>query len=418
MSDDQQTETADVEFADFDPSDLSSLTPQQAAEAVIQTAVELNASDVYILTGESNVVVSVRRLGRVERVAALTREHGGALLRSIKANAGMDIAETRRPLDGRYLHELGDTKVDLRINSIPTLFGQDLTCRVLDRSGNLMSLDQLGMTHTDLSNLKAMLSSPSGLILVTGPTGTGKTTTLYAGMQHLNDGSRKINTLEDPIEYSMDGVRQSQVNPKLSLNFSDLLRNVLRQAPDVIMIGEIRDEETATTAVRAANSGHLVMATLHAPVAAGAVQSMLALGSNPYFLASCLLGVVAQRLIRVLSPESRIAYDISASPETFAEIESLLGPDEGQTIYGPDPTDENSQGGYNTRTGLFEVMMMSQAIRKLVADGRPSQEIEKAAIESGMVAFRRSALLKVAQGITSTEEMLRSLPSEYLGLED
>ena len=192
----------------------------------------------------------------------------------------------------------------------------------------------------------------------------------------------------------MEGVRQTQVMQKLGINFSDLLPNILRQSPDIIMIGEVRDEETARTAVRAASSGHLVLATLHAPVAAGAVQSMLALGSHPHFLASSLLGVVAQRLIRVLSTESRIEYDISASPETFKEIQNLLEPGQGKVIFGPDATDENSQDGYNSRTGLFEIMVMNRELRRLIIDGRPSSEIEEAAIRNGMIEFPPLGSLK------------------------
>ena len=263
-----------------------------------------------------------------------------------------------------------------------------------------------------------MLSRPSGLILVTGPTGTGKTTTLYACLEHLNVGSCKINTLEDPVEYSLDGVRQSQVNPKIGLDFSDLLRNVLRQAPDVIMVGEIRDDETAATAVRAANSGHLVLATLHAPVAASAVQSMLALGSHPYFLSSCLLGIVAQRLVRTLCDHCKVYYDISESPQTFEEIQPLLEPSEGKAIYGPSGCDECYGKGYDERTGIFEVMTFNQEIRRLIADSNSTSEIQDAAIRNGMIEFRRGALLKVAKGVTSTEEILRDVPAEYLGLED
>lgn len=407
-----------MEEIDFSETSLVDMQPQEAAEAVIRQAAAMKASDLYMLSEEESVTIAVRRLGQVETLASLPKDEGGHMIRSLKAVAGLDIAETRRPLDGRFIQDYDDRRVDLRINSIPTLFGEDLTCRILDRSANLYKIDELGMSSGDESNLVAMLNSPSGLILVTGPTGTGKTTTLYACLQYLNDSSRKINTLEDPIEFGMAGVRQSQVNVKLGVNFSDLLRNVLRQAPDVIMIGEIRDEETATTAVRAANSGHLVLATLHAPIAAGAVQSMLALGSHPYFLASCLLGVVAQRLIRVLNPETRMGFDISMSPDTFKDVEDLLGPDEGKAIYGPDATDENSQGGYVSRTGLFEVMTLNREIRRLIAEGRPSQEIERQAVGNGMIEFRRAALLKVAQGVTSTEEMLRAVPSEYLGLED
>jgi type II secretory ATPase GspE/PulE/Tfp pilus assembly ATPase PilB-like protein len=407
-----------AEEVDFEEVDLGSMPPQEAAEVVIRQAAAMGASDLYMLSEENSTTIAVRRLGQVEKLASLPKDQGGHLIRSLKAVAGLDIAETRRPLDGRFIQDIDDHRVDLRINSIPTLFGEDLTCRILDRSLNLYKISELGMSAGDESNLIAMLNSPSGLILVTGPTGTGKTTTLYASLQYLNDSARKINTLEDPIEFAMEGVRQSQVNAKLGVNFSDLLRNVLRQAPDIIMIGEIRDEETATTAVRAANSGHLVLATLHAPIAAGAVQSMLALGAHPYFLASCLLGVVAQRLIRVLNPETRMGFDISMSPDTFKDVEELLQPDEGKAIYGPDPTDENSQGGYISRTGLFEVMTLNREIRRLISEGRPSQEIEKEGIKHGMIEFRRAALLKVAQGITSAEEMLRAVPSEYLGLED
>lgn len=407
-----------AEDVDFDAADLPTMQPQDAMAAIIRQASQMRASDLFMLSEEETTTIAVRRLGIVEQLAAVSKAQGGQLIRSLKAAAGMDITELRRPHDGRYIQEVGNHRVDLRINSIPTHFGEDLTCRIHDSDVNLLGIDELGMSPRDQSNLLSMLNSPSGLILVTGPTGTGKTATLYASLQYLNDGTRKINTLEDPIECSIPGIRQSQVNLKVGMNFSDLLRHVLRQAPDVIMIGEIRDEETANTAVRAASSGHLVLATLHAPIAAGAVQSMLALGAHPFFLASCLLGIVAQRLIRVLNPETRKEFDISESPETFSDIQDLLGPDEGKSIYGPDPADKNSQGGYISRTGLFEVMTLNRELRRKIAEGRPRLEIEEAAIDNGMIEFRRSALLKIAQGYTSTEEMLRAVPLEYLGLED
>jgi type II secretory ATPase GspE/PulE/Tfp pilus assembly ATPase PilB-like protein len=404
-----------VEFA---PVELAELAPQEAVDYVVREAIHRKASDIYLMTEENELRISLRRMGSVERLASVPRELGRHVLNLIKANAGMDIAERRRPLDGRLLYEEGDLRVDLRINCIPTLFGEDLTCRVLDRSTKLLALDQLGMTRTEVGHLQAMLGSPSGLILVTGPTGTGKTTTLYAALQHLNDGTKKLNTLEDPVEYAVAGIRQSQINPKIGVDFSELLRNVLRQAPDVIMIGEIRDEETASTAVRAANSGHLVLATLHAPVAAGAVQSMLSLGVHPYFLASSLLGVIAQRLLRVLCQHCRQEFDISFSPATFEDIKNLLEPNQGAAICGPGGCEKCYGMGYSSRTGLFEVMTFNHEIRMLVSHGRPAKEIEQRAIQAGMIEFRRGALLKVAQGVTSTEEMLRSVPSEHLGLEE
>jgi type II secretory ATPase GspE/PulE/Tfp pilus assembly ATPase PilB-like protein len=288
---------------------------------------------------------------------------------------------------------------------------------LLDRKFGLKTLDQIGLSRTEANKLQAALANPSGLVLVTGPTGTGKTTTLYACVQHLNDGSRKINTLEDPVEYAVAGVRQSQVNTKIGLDFPELLRNVLRQSADVIMIGEIRDEETAHTAVRAANSGTLVLATLHAPVAAAAVQSLTALGVNPYFLSSSLLAVIAQRLVRTLCPDCRVAYDISEAPHTFADIQSLLEPGLGTFLYGPSGCDKCLHQGYSGRTGIFELMTFQRSLKQLVAKGCTAEELQQLAIQHGMVEFRRAAMLKVAQGVTSTEEMVREIPAEQLGLD-
>lgn len=406
-----------VETIEFTPLPLNDLTPQEAVTRVVNDAAEAQASDLFFLSEEGSITIAVRRMGSIEKLAVVSKDQGRHLISYIKATAGLDIAERRRPLEGRWIIDRDAGRLDLRINVIPTLFGEDVTARILDRKIGLRTLESLGLSSSDQVKLTSLLASPSGLILVTGPTGTGKTTTLYACLQHLNTGTRKINTLEDPVEYALPGIRQSQVNMKLGVDFAELLRNILRQAPDVIMIGEVRDEETASTAVRAANSGHLVLATLHAPVAAGAIQSMRALGTNPYFLSSCLLGVVAQRLLRKLCPNCRTAYDISESPETFAEIESLLEPGLGKYIYGPSGCEQCRRQGYKGRVGVFEIMSMNRKLRQLLLAAVPAEELQTAAIESGMVEFRRAAMLKVAQGITSTEEVLQELPAEYLGLE-
>lgn len=400
---------------------LNELVKMQAEEAVttlLERAAELRSSDLFILSEGRYVTVAVRRLGTVEKLAVVSVEQGRQFISHIKANARMDIAERRRPLDGRWIQDLSTRRLDMRISTVPTLHGEDLTIRLWDHSLGLLSLDQLGMSKTEMNTLMYMLHHPAGLLLVTGPTGTGKTTTLYASLKHLNDGTRKINTLEDPIEYALEGVRQSQTNAKLGLDFPELLRSVLRQAPDVIMVGEIRDKDTASTAVRASNSGHLVLATLHSPTAAGAVQSLVALGAHPYFLSGCLLGVIAQRLVRTLCPKCRVRYDFSESPDTFRDVEDLLEPGEGTAIYGPGGCEDCYQIGYSARTGLFEILTVNQEIRRLVSRGAPSHEIEQAGVRSGLVVFRRGALLKVARGITSTEEILRDVPAEQLGLED
>jgi type II secretory ATPase GspE/PulE/Tfp pilus assembly ATPase PilB-like protein len=406
--------TADI---DFQTVPLAGMEPQDAASQIVRQAAAMHASDLFLFSDEGAVRVAVRNMGSLEVLATLPRDQGRHLVNYFKTLAGIDIAERRRPQEGRWIFDSDSGRVDLRINVVPTLFGEDVACRILDRKFGLRTLDELGLTRSDHNKITGLLSSPAGLILVTGPTGTGKTTTLYACIQHLNTGTRKINTIEDPIEYGLAGIRQSQVHAKLGVDFPDLLKNILRQAPDVIMIGEIRDDETAHTAVRAANSGHLVLATLHSPVAAGAIQSLRALGTNPYFLASCLLGVIAQRLVRVLCQQCRVAYDISEAPDTFSEIKPLLEPGLGTFIYGPSGCELCRQQGYTGRVGVFEVMTFNRQLRQMILQQKSAEEIQQQAVAGGMIEFRRAAMLKVAQGLTSTEEVLRELPAEYLGLD-
>ena len=409
--------TAFVSGATISSVTIADVEPHLAIEQIVRRAIGLQASDLFIFSDEDAATVFLRVMGQLEQTDVVSREQGRHLINFFKTTAGMDIAEHRRPQEGRWLLEQNGNRVDLRISVVPTLFGEDLAVRVLNHQIGLRPLDNLGLSRNEFSRLTSLLASPSGLLLVTGPTGTGKTTTLYSCLQHLNTGKRKINTIEDPIEYAIAGVRQSQTNPRLGVDFPDLLRNILRQAPDVIMIGEIRDEETAATAVRAANSGHLVLATVHSPVAAGAIQSLRAMGANPYFVSSCLLGIVAQRLVRVLCPKCRVAHDIRESPDTFSDIRSLLEPGQGDFLYGASGCDACRGQGYDGRTGVFELMTFNRNLREMILQTRSVEEIQEAAIRHGMVEFRRAAMLKVAQGITSTEEVLRELPAEYLGLE-
>ncbi len=398
--------------------DVNHFNPERAVEALLEHAATLGVSDLFLCSDETSVSVAVRHLGVVRSISRLAPEIGRRCLAHIKALAGMDVAEKRRPLDGRWIHERasGDT-LDLRISTIPTMYGEDLALRLLDRHSRLLALDQLGMMQRDYNTMLSLLNNPSGLILVTGPTGAGKTTTLYACLRHLNNGQRKINTIEDPIEYALDGIRQSQVNPRIDVDFADLLRSVLRQAPDVIMIGEIRDGATAETAVRAANSGHLVFSTLHAPVAAGAVPSLLNLGVHPHFLASSLLGVVAQRLVRTLCPLCKASFDVSESKHAFDEVRRYLAPGQGEKLYGPSGCPKCKMLGYAGRSGVFEVMSISPALRKLIMERQPLQVLRNKALQEGMIEFRESALLKVALGETSIEEVFRTIPTEYLGVE-
>jgi type II secretory ATPase GspE/PulE/Tfp pilus assembly ATPase PilB-like protein len=396
---------------------LAAMPPGRAFGEIVAHAVELNASDLFFLSEEAAVRVALRRMGRLETMFALTLDIGRNILNVMKADSGIDLGDRRRPHEGRFIQVLGDHSVDLRINIIPTLHGEDVAVRIHDSKSGLRSLEQIGFLRSELSRMQSILENSSGLVLVTGATATGKTTTLYACLQHLNNGTRKINTLEDPVEYVLPGLRQSQVHQKIGLDFPELLRNILRQSPDVIMVGEIRDEETAATAVRAANSGTLVLSTLHAPIAAGAVQSMLALNVNRYFLSNCLLGVVAQRLVRTLCPDCRVPYDITESPGTFADIRPLLEQGQGDYIFGNGACAKCQYRGFNGRTAIVEFMTFNRRMRELVANGCSAEEIQQAAIEHGMIEFKRAAMVKVAQGVTTTEEILRELPAEQLGLE-
>jgi general secretion pathway protein E len=399
--------------------DVTKVSPEQAVARLIGHSVEMGASDIFFTTHADGLVVQVRRLGMVQTISKAPGDMGKRCIAHIKARASMDISEKRRPLDGRWIYDRGDgAGVDLRINSIPTLYGEDLAMRILLRDRGKMRLEQIGMGAEQIGRYRAMINSPGGLVLVTGPTGSGKTATLYASLGELADGTKKVNTIEDPIEFAVDGLRQSQVNPAIDLGFLDLLRSVLRQNPDVIMIGEIRDAETAKTAVHAANSGILVFATLHAPAAAGAVQTMRSLGAHPHFLAASLRGVVAQRLARTLCPHCRQSFDVADAPQMFEEVRPWLGPDEGKLLCAAGGCDKCGMSGYGGQTGVFELMDVSPAVRSLISESRPAREIRTKAVEEGMLQFRQSALLKVARGETTTEEIFRIIPSESLMHED
>jgi type II secretory ATPase GspE/PulE/Tfp pilus assembly ATPase PilB-like protein len=398
-----ETKVAPAPIAPPQLIDVTRLQPEAAVEQLIEHAVSIG--------------------GIIRTIAILSVDQGKRCLGHVRAAAGMDVTEKRKPGDGRWIFQprsTGDIEgeiaepVDLRLNAIPTLHGEDIAIRLLSRGNKIYALDKLGMTGQQLDTYRSMITSPSGLILISGPTGSGKTATLYSSLMQLNDGKRKINTIEDPIEYAIDGLRQSQTNPAIDLSFADLLRGVLRQGPDVIMVGEIRDEETAHTAVRAANSGLLVFATVHAASAAATVQSMRALNAHPRLLSTALLGVVSQRLVRTLCPACRVSFDLSDAPETFEDLRPFLKKDEGNKLFAPVGCDKCGQTGYAAQTGVFEVMKIDRDLRHLIGENASIREIRDAAIERKMLEFRHSAMLKVARGETCTEEVFRVVPCEEI----
>ena len=406
-----------IDFEELDPPEslegaqLERFSPELAMALLVDYAVRLGASDLFLSSGERDVRIAVRQLGIVKEIARMSSEQGARCMFHIRAAAGLKYDERRKPQDGRWVrHRQGGPSIDLRLNTMPTLHGESMAMRILIRDSQLLSLESLGLAHPQQGMLMSWLQSPSGLILVTGPTGAGKTTTLYACLQRLNDGRRKIHTIEDPIEYAVDGLLQSQVDDLNGPDYRQLLRAVLRQSPDVVMIGEVRDAMAAETAVRAANSGQLVFATLHAPVAVGAIQSMLGMGVHPHFLCSSLLGVIGQRLVRTLNPETRVRLDLSHAPQTFAEVQPWLEPGEGGAVYAA-ADGAGADEGFQGRCGIYELLNMSPALADLIAAGRPSSEISRKAVEEGMLDFRRASLIKVAQGATSFDEVLRVVPT-------
>jgi type II secretory ATPase GspE/PulE/Tfp pilus assembly ATPase PilB-like protein len=399
--------------------------PEWLVTDLVEYAITIGASDLFFATNETEIEVTMRHLGFIRLVVRLSLNNGIRCMAYIRGAANLKYGEKKHPQDGRWIFQRpGGQIVDLRLSTMPTLYGESLAMRILRRDSNLTKLENLGFVGSQLGVAESLLHSPGGLILVTGPTGSGKTTTLYAFLHALNDGRRRIHTIEDPIEYAVPGLRQSQVDEAGGADFTEMLRAVLRQGPDVVMIGEVRDADTADTAVRAANSGQLVFATLHAPVAASAIQSMLGLGISPYLLCSSLLGVIGQRLVRVLNRETAVPIDLSDAPGTFDEVRPWLEPDQGRIVYMAPPAGDNGAGpngtahSYSGRTGVFEIMTTSTALRKLILDMRPASALARQSVEEGMIDFRRAALLKVAQGITSFDEMQRAVPSGSMWMDE
>ena len=397
-----------------------STNPEWLVTDLLEYSLALGASDIFLSTNENDIDISVRHLGIIRQVARLSLDVGVRCMAYIRGAAGMKHAEKRHPQDGRWvLHRPDAEPVDLRLSTLPTLYGESMAMRILRRDSQLRNLKHLGFIGPQLGQMQSLLHSPGGLILVTGPTGSGKTTTLYACLHYLNDGRRKIHTIEDPVEYAVPGLRQSQVDEATGAGFAEMLRAILRQGPDVIMVGEIRDEATAETAVRAANSGQLVFATVHAPLAAVAIHTMLGLGIRPYNLCSGLLGVISQRLMRVLNPETRVPIDLAAAPHTFDEVRQWLEPDEGQTVYtSPGQSSNNEAYWFVRRTGIYEIMVTSPTLRKMICELKPASALEQAAIEEGMIDLRRATLLKIAKGLTSFDEMQREVPSGTLWVDE
>ncbi len=368
--------------------------------AMLGEAIKEGASDIHIETFENCLVIRFRIDGVLREILRPQRKLAAVLVSRIKVMAKLDIAEKRVPQDGRISLRLGGRAVDVRVSTLPSRHGERIVLRLLDRSSVQLDLSSLGMTESICSDISDLLKKPHGILLVTGPTGSGKSTTLYAGISSINSIDRNIMTVEDPVEYDLEGVGQTQVNPKVDMTFARGLRAILRQDPDVVMIGEIRDLETAEIAVQASLTGHLVLSTLHTNTAVGAVTRMRDMGIEPFLLASSLLGVLAQRLVRTLCPDCRTVRQPIES-----EI-GLMGLKDGETLWQATGCSECNHTGYRGRTGIHELFMVNDGIRRLIHDGAGEQAIEAAARQQ-CASIQYDGFRKVRAGITSLEEVLR-----------
>ncbi|MDO8730735.1 MAG: ATPase, T2SS/T4P/T4SS family [Candidatus Omnitrophota bacterium] len=373
-------------------------------DTILKQAVAGRASDIHLEPEEKVTRLRYRIDGVLYEVPASPKQLEAAVISRFKIMSGLDIAERRLPQDGRFQLKLGDREVDFRISTFPTIYGENVAIRVLDKSAISFSLDQLGFPPALLEKFKALIQRPHGIVLVTGPTGSGKTSTLYAGLRVLDSVKYNVITLEDPVEYRIPGIRQSQIDVKAGLNFSSGLRSIVRQDPDVIMIGEIRDFETAEIAIHAALTGHLVFSTLHTNDAPGAITRLIDMGVEPFLVSSALIGVLAQRLVRTLCV--RCKQPGTATPEVLASLGVKEMP-AGASIFRIKGCEECKQSGYRGRTGIFELLEVSDALRdKTIAKGS-SSDLRAQAIRDGMQTLRQSGVAKVLSGLTTVEEILR-----------
>ena len=373
--------------------------------ALLSEAIRLNASDIHIETFEKRLVVRFRVDGELKEIVSPKRQLAPLLVSRIKVMAKLDIAEKRVPQDGRISLRLAGREVDVRVSTLPSSFGERVVMRLLDKQAGRLNMTYLGLADNDYSELKRLIHRPHGIILVTGPTGSGKTTTLYAALTDLNDQTRNILTAEDPIEFQLDGIGQTQVNNKVDMTFAKSLRAMLRQDPDVVMVGEIRDLETAEIAVQASLTGHLVLSTLHTNTAIGAVTRLQDMGVEPFLLSSSLIGVVAQRLVRTLCAQCH-AWEQADTEQ--AKLFKEVGVDAQTAIKLPRPVgcDHCNQSGFKGRTAIYEVVPVDDTLRRMIHSNAAEFDLEHYARQK-TASIRADGLLKVLAGKTTLEEVLR-----------
>lgn len=397
-----------------DSKDIAQIIKEAPVAKIVSTileyAVNSRASDVHIEPQEDRVRVRYRIDGILYDRLSLPKSVQEALISRIKILSDMKIDEHRTPQDGRFNFRVEDKEVDLRISVLPTVFGEKIVMRLLRKSGGIPTLTELGLTGTALKNLETAMLRPHGIITVVGPTGSGKTTTLYSVLAKLNTTRVNIMTLEDPVEYQIGGINQVQINPAVGLTFAEGLRSFLRQDPNIILVGEIRDHETTELAIQAALTGHLVFSTVHTSNAAGALPRLVDLGAERFLLASTMTAILGQRIVRKICDNCKTSY--SPLPQIVEEMKSVLGTlfptgSAELKLYKGKGCDQCGMSGYLGRVGIFECLPVTDKITKLVLSNPDSYSIEREAIAEGMITMKQDGYLKVLQGVTTVEEVLR-----------
>jgi len=394
-----ETETPGMELADDAP-------VIRMVNSLLKQAVQGGASDIHIEPLEHDVRVRFRIDGELWEVLSLPKKSFPATVSRIKIMANLDISEKRIPQDGRTRLIIDGREIDFRISTLPSIHGEKIVLRILDRTNAILSLEKLGFSPTNEQRIKSLIRRPHGMVIVTGPTGSGKTTTLYSVLTELNEPSRNIITLEDPVEYSLIGITQVQINNKAGLTFPAGLRSILRQDPDIIMVGEMRDGETAGLGVRAALTGHLFFSTLHTNSAAGTVARMVNMGIENYLLSSSLAGVVSQRLIRRLCKNCCQPYELDEDTAVQLNMTDYVG----KQFYAPVGCNMCRQSGYSGRLALHEVLVVGPEMRKAITNKSQSEdELEEIAVSEGMITMSRDGIHKAFEGLTSLQEVMKGV---------
>jgi general secretion pathway protein E len=404
---DVSTSASEDELRDIQQlKDLASEAPIiRVVNLIIARALEIAASDIHIEPFEHRLKIRYRVDGVLQESEAPPVHSTAAVISRVKVMARLNIAERRLPQDGRIKLRIEGREIDMRVSTVPTLFGESVVLRILDKDRVPLDFTSLGFTRDTLPAFEELVGRPHGILLVTGPTGSGKTTTLYAALEALNTPDKKILTVEDPVEYQLEGINQIQVKPQIGLTFANALRSILRQDPDIIMVGEMRDRETAAIAVQSALTGHKVFSTLHTNDAAGSITRLLDMGVEDFLLTSTVNGILAQRLVRTLCPECREPYAPSGDfLRSLARADADVG---SPTLYHPVGCKRCGGSGYRGRTSILELMVLTEPIRRAILEQGDATTIRRAAMEAGMIPMYRDGVRKALRGVTSIEEVVR-----------